>query len=78
MLDIQAQVNREADAQGRLCIDLINEEEHARILALMEANTWPERWTGHEVRGDVLMPQVLTDGVVQPLLLDDASGEVSA
>ena len=78
VLDIQAQVNREAKAQGRLRIDLINEEEHARILALIEANTWPERWTGNEVRGDVLMPLVITDGVVQHLLLDGMSGEVSA
>ncbi len=74
---IQAQVNRDADAQGRPHMDLINEEEQARILALMEASTWPERWTGHQVRGNVLIPHVMADGVMQPLLLDDMSGEVS-
>jgi DNA sulfur modification protein DndC len=78
VLDIQALVNQEAEAQGRLHIDLINAEEHARILTLIEANTWPERWTGNEVRGDVLMPQVVADGMVQHLLLDDFPGEVSA
>nr|HET6902327.1 phosphoadenosine phosphosulfate reductase family protein [Ktedonobacteraceae bacterium] len=69
VLDIQQQVNDGAHVQGRPCIDLINEEEHARILTLIEANTWPEKWTGEEVRGDVLLDQVLADGVLQPLLV---------
>ena len=30
------------------CVDLINAEEQVRILELIEANTWPERWTGTE------------------------------
>jgi DNA sulfur modification protein DndC len=70
VLDIQHQVNVAAREQGRPGIDLINAEEQARILELIAANTWPEKWTGHEARGDVLLPQVLADGVLQPLLLD--------
>ncbi|MBV9688401.1 MAG: phosphoadenosine phosphosulfate reductase family protein [Ktedonobacteraceae bacterium] len=66
VLDIQEQVN--TAAQGRPCIDLINREEQQRIVELIAADTWPERWTGHEVRGDVLMRQVLADGIIQPLL----------
>jgi len=70
VLDIQEQVNRAARAALRPCIDLINAEEQARILELIEANTWPEKWTGREARGDVLLSQVLAEGVLQPLLLE--------
>jgi len=68
VLAIQAQVNRVAQREGRPCIDLINEEEHQRILDLIAHNTWPDGWSGNEVRGDVLLDQVLADGIVQPLL----------
>ena len=73
VLAIQEEVNRVAQAQGRPQVCLINREEQARILELIEANTWPQKWTGNEVRGDVLLPQVLADGVVQPLLMDEGS-----
>lgn len=69
VLAIQSEVNTAALALGRPTIDLINQEEHARILELIEANTWPERWTGEEIRGDILIPQVVADGVMQPILL---------
>jgi len=67
VLSIQEQVNEVAREQNRPLIDLINAEEHARILELIEANTWPDKWTGEEIRGDVLLPQVYANGV-QPLL----------
>jgi DNA sulfur modification protein DndC len=69
ILAIQGEVNAVADALGRPCIDLINQEEHSRILELIEANTWPQKWTGNEIRGDAMIPQVVADGIVQPLLL---------
>jgi len=68
ILDMQEQVNQIARIEGKPCIDLINEEEHQRILDLIACNTWPDGWTGNEVHGDVLLDQVLADGVVQPLL----------
>lgn len=71
VLALQNQVNDAARVLNRPGIDLINAEEHARILELLAANTWPEKWTGDEVRGDVLLPQVLAEGVLQPLLIDD-------
>lgn len=71
VLAIQNEVKAGARELGQPGIDLINEEEQARILELIVANTWPEKWTGHEVRGDVLLPQVLAEGVLQPLLLDE-------
>ncbi|MDQ2902988.1 MAG: phosphoadenosine phosphosulfate reductase family protein [Chloroflexota bacterium] len=70
VLAIQEEISRAALAHERPRMDLINEEERARILELIEANTWPDRWTGHEVRGDVLMPQVVADGIVQALLYE--------
>jgi DNA sulfur modification protein DndC len=68
VLSIQEDVNQMARQQQRPRIDLINEQEHQRILDLINANTWPDRWTGEEVRADVLIPQVMADGIVQPLL----------
>lgn len=70
VLDIQEEINTAAFAQGRPLVDLLNNEEHARILELIAANTWPDRWTGEEVTGDVLLPQVYRNGVVQGLLLE--------
>jgi DNA sulfur modification protein DndC len=52
VLRIQDDINAEAVIQGRPQISLINEDEHARILALIEANTWPQKWTGSEPRAD--------------------------
>lgn len=69
ILAIQEEVNASAREQGRPCIDLINQEEYDRILELIDANTWPQKWTGNEVRGDAMIDQVVADGIVQPLLL---------
>lgn len=74
VLEIQSQVNAFAHEQGRPCIDLINTEEHTRILELIERNTWPDRWTGNEIRGDVMIDQVIADGVIQPLLMELSTG----
>jgi DNA sulfur modification protein DndC len=71
VLCIQEEINTAARAQGRPEVSLISPEEHSRILELIEANTWPDRWDGTEVRGDVLLPQVMADGTVQDLLLEE-------
>lgn len=62
VLRIQEDVNSAAREQGRPLIDLINEEEHIRILELMAANTWPDGWSGDEVHADVPLPQITRDG----------------
>lgn len=49
-------------------IDLMNDKEHARILELIAANTFPDKWTCLEVRGDILMRHVFADGITQPFL----------
>lgn len=65
---IQDEVNRVAKEQGRPEVWLITEEEEVRILELIAANVWPEKWDGTEVQADVLVDQVNADGSVQPVL----------
>lgn len=69
VLDVQDEINAEADLRERDRIDLINDEEHARILELIANNQWPDRWDGTEPRGDVLIDQTLGEGIIQPVLL---------
>lgn len=68
VLAIQAEVNAAAAEQGRPPIDLINDEELARIRELIAANTWPQRWTGDEPAGDLILDKTFSNGAVQPLL----------
>ncbi len=70
ILDVQDEINAMARATDKSEIDLINAEEHARIEELIAANTWPQRWTGTEPRGDVLIPLVHHSGAVQELLFN--------
>jgi DNA sulfur modification protein DndC len=69
VLGVQDEINAAAAQSDRPRVDLINVEEQARILELIEAGTWPQRWIGDEPRGDVLIPQVFSNGVVQDILL---------
>lgn len=62
------------DIQSRANVDLINEEEEARIREMWELNMWPQKWTGNEIGADVPIDKimVLKDGlgtVIQPLLV---------
>lgn len=65
---VQREINRAARQLGRPRISLINWEEFKRIRQLIGANTWPQRWTGDEHRGDVLIAQTNSDGSRQELL----------
>ena len=69
LLAIQATINASADAQGRPRIDLLNDEEEARIRTLIAARTYPQRWSDADPDATVLIPQTLGEGIVQPLLL---------
>lgn len=68
VLGIQRDVNDAADRLGRPRIDILNAEEEQRIRELVAANTWPNKWTGNEPTGDVLLDAHNEDGSVQPLL----------
>jgi len=76
ILSIEHDVNVVARATGRPIINIINAQEYHRIKDLIAANTWPDGWTGNEPAGDVLLPQVMTDGSVQNLLFQDLEEEV--
>lgn len=59
---IQDLVNGSAVAQRRPVISLVSDEECSRIEELISANTWPNRWRGDEITGDVLLPMMPTKG----------------
>lgn len=68
-------LGRILDIQQRAAVDLINPEEHARIIELIEAGTWPNKWTGDEITGDVLIDSIRVtpfgDIVTQSVLLGE-------
>lgn len=68
ILDIQARCNaaRPADLPP---VDILNAEEVARITELIDAGTWPQKWTGDEPRADEPYHEGFADGDSQPLLL---------
>lgn len=70
VLGLQEEINRAAAVHARPPVVLINEEERARIGELIAANTWPQGWDGTERTGDVLLPQVMREGVTQALLMN--------
>jgi len=71
ILAIQNEVNEAAQRVGQPELSLINAVELARINELLEAETWPQKWDGTEARGDELLPEILPDGSLQPLLFDE-------
>ncbi|ASP64403.1 phosphoadenosine phosphosulfate reductase family protein [Sinorhizobium meliloti] len=69
ILSIQDQVNSAARALGRPEIDILNDEEEARIRELIGAETWPQGWDGDEPTADTPIDTVYADGSVQPLFI---------
>lgn len=68
ILGIQDEINSEADRLGRPYVDMLNAEEAARIRELLDANTWPQKWTGDEPTGDELFEPMFADGSMQSFL----------
>lgn len=68
ILGVQNECNASARTAGRPLVDMINDEEEARIRFLVAARTWPNKWNGDEAHGDELLDKVFADGSVQPLL----------
>lgn len=69
VMQIQDEINLAAGLYDRPAISLINAEEYCRIQELIEANTWPDRWTGTEETGSALYERVIGEGIIQPLLV---------
>ena len=67
VLSIQARCNLRAGAMPE--VDILNEEEEARIRRLIEAGTWPQGWDGTEPVADEPLDRIFPDGSVQPLLV---------
>ena len=62
ILRIQDEINEAGEVEKRPIMSLINGDEHARILELIENNQWPNRWTGEEITGDTLLSIMPTKG----------------
>lgn len=58
------------DIQARAGVDLINAEEEAKILELIEAKTWPQGWDGTEPLASLPFENVRPDGSVQTAMLE--------
>jgi DNA sulfur modification protein DndC len=69
VLDIQAEINAAADRLDRPRIDLINAEEEARIRELIALRTYPNKWSDADPDATELIPQIMGEGIEQPLLL---------
>jgi DNA sulfur modification protein DndC len=61
-----AQIKRIQASAG---VDLINADEEAVILEMIEANTWPNGWSGTEPIADTPMDETIAEGLVQPVFL---------
>lgn len=55
---------------------LINTEEEYRIRELIELKTFPQRWDGTEITGDIMLDKKYSDGSVMPLLFRDMVGQI--
>jgi DNA sulfur modification protein DndC len=69
VLSIQREVNMGADQVGMPHISLISNEEEVRICELIALRTYPRRWSDDDPDATVLIPQILSDDVSQPLLV---------
>lgn len=67
ILEIQSEINSKVSEEYKK-ISLINSEEEDRIRELIELKTFPNKWTGDEPLGDILLPETLPDGSIQPLI----------
>lgn len=75
VLDIQRRVNAEAARLDRPRLDLINDEEEARIRELIALGTWPDGWGGDEPSATVWLDRVNQDGSVEPILFRELVGK---
>ncbi|ASW08106.1 phosphoadenosine phosphosulfate reductase [Rhizobium sp. 11515TR] len=69
ILSIQSEINLEALRLGRPKVDLLNDDEVARIRELIALKTWPNGWDGDEPTADTPLDAVFADGTIQPLLI---------
>jgi DNA sulfur modification protein DndC len=66
---IQSDINAERGENPEVL--LVNDEERAAILGMIEARVWPNGWSGDEERADRPFVELCKDGSVQQSLLED-------
>jgi DNA sulfur modification protein DndC len=65
ILLIQEEVNQNAIKCGMPSIDILNEEELARILELIELRTFPNKWSGDEINASIPQNEIMySDGSI--------------
>lgn len=64
ILDMQSRINVQAKALGMPPVDIINSEEEARIRELIANKQFPDKWTGNEIGGEVIVDKIYNDGTV--------------
>lgn len=62
------------DIQRRARVDLINDEEEARIRELIAARTFPDKWDGDEPSATAWLDRVNHDGSIEPILFRELVG----
>jgi DNA sulfur modification protein DndC len=65
-------LKRVLDIQRRARVDLINDEEEARIREMWALDMWPRKWSSDDIKADVPLDQIMTvdnEIVTQPLLV---------
>lgn len=65
ILKIQQDINAKAVVEDRPEIDIINQKEVDRIMELIEANTWPQRWNGDEPIATEPYQEITSTGDIQ-------------
>ena len=60
-------MNLAARRLGRPGVDMLDDEEVARIEALITTGTYPDGWAGDEPTADMWLDAVFPDGTVQPV-----------
>jgi DNA sulfur modification protein DndC len=63
-------INPSRDIHTQPFVSLISFDEKKRILDLIEAKTWPNNWTGEEMRGDEMTDKIFRDGTIQPWMFE--------
>lgn len=62
-------LGRVKDIQSRAGVDLINAEEEAKIIELIDAQTWPRGWDGSEPLASTPFENVAPDGSTQTAMM---------
>lgn len=71
ILDIQFRINAKAKIASMPYVFLINNEEENRIRELIKLKTFPNKWTGYEIGGEVQVDKIYNNGTIWKQLFAD-------